>query len=98
MTFCLPLLVAASLVADAAAAKKVPPAPAASGQHVGGGQSVERLTPHVAVTRQGRVLKLDYELLDAHGNKSPTADRDHKPHFRICRDGREIASGNFEYG
>jgi hypothetical protein len=98
MTIYLPLLVAASLIADAAALKKVPPAPAATGRHVSGGQNIESLTPHVAVTRQGRVLKLDYELLDAHGSKSPTADRDHKPHFKICQDGREIASGDFEYG
>ncbi len=98
MTFCLPLLFAASLVADAAVVRKVPPAPAAAGQHVVKAPSVEGWTPHVLVTRQGRVLKLDYELLDAQGNKSPTVDRGHKPHFKIRQDGREIAAGDFEYG
>ena len=98
MTICLPLLFAASLVADTAAVRKTPPAPAAAGQHVVKGPSIESLTPHVLVTRQGRVLKLDYELLDARGVKSPMVDRDHKPRFKICRDGQEIAAGNFEYG
>jgi phosphate-selective porin len=98
MTFCVPLLFVVSLVADVAAAKPAQPAPAATGQHVVKGPSVESLTPHVQVTRHGRVLQMDYELLDAQGNKSPTVDRDHKPHFRICRDGQEIASGDFEYG
>lgn len=98
MTFSLPLLFAAALVADAAAAGKAPPAPAATGQHVAKEPGIESLTPHVLVTRQGRVLKLDYELLDARGNKPPTVDRTHKPRFRICRDGREIASGDFDYG
>jgi hypothetical protein len=98
MTICLPLFLAASLIADAAVAKPAQPAPAAAGQHVVKDPSAESLTPHVQVTRHGRVLQMDYELLDAHGDKSPTIDRDHKPHFRICRDGQEIASGDFEYG
>ncbi len=98
MTFCVPLLFVVSLIADAAAAKPAQPAPAAAGQHITKSPSVESLTPHVQVTRQGRVLRMNYELLDAQGNQSPTVDRDHKPRFRIRRDGQEIASGDFEYG
>jgi hypothetical protein len=98
MTICLPLLVAASLVADAAAARKAPPAPVAAGQHIANAENVKGLTPHVRVTRQGRVLKLDYELLDARGIKPPTVDRDQKPQFKIFRDGQQLAAGDFEYG
>ena len=98
MTICLPLLVAASLVADAAAARKAPPAPVAAGQRITNAELAASLTPHVRVTRQGRVLKLDYELLDARGMKSPPVDRNQKPHFKIYRDGQQIVAGDFEYG
>ena len=98
MTFCLPLFFAAAFVADGAAVTTVPPGPVATGQHVAKEPGIESLTPHVLVTRQGRMLRLDYELLDGQGNKVTPPNRDLKPHFRIRRDGQEIASGDFEYG
>ena len=98
IAFCVPFLLAAPLAADPAAGKHAQPGPAPASQSLRKDQNGESLTPHVQVTRQGRVLKLDYELLDAHGIKSSKVDPQHKPQFKIYQDGREIASGNFEYG
>ena len=95
MTICFPLLVAATLVADAAATGKAPPPPAAAGQHVVNGPNLEGLTPHVLATRQGRVLKLDYELLDATRIKSSTVDRDYKPHFQNLPEWQADRCGRF---
>ena len=95
---CLSFLVAGSLAANAAATGKVPPAPIIVGQHVANAENLKGLTPHVRVTRQGRLLRLDYELLDAGGTKTPPADRNKKPHFEIFREGQQLAAGDFEYG
>jgi hypothetical protein len=57
------------------------------------------LTPQVHVQRAGRLLKLDYQLLDA-------ADRNYvqrnsesdPPRFTVFKDGQPLGSGSFEYG
>jgi hypothetical protein len=97
MTICFPFLVAASLAAGAATGK-VSPAPAAVGQHVAKVENIKALTPHVRVTRQGRLLRLDYELLDAGGKKTVLDVSGPKPHFQVFRDGQQLAAGDFEYG
>lgn len=58
------------------------------------------VTPHVQVTRQGRLLKLDYQLLDANGKPQPiqSPDYSHPPRFTILQGDKELASGSFEYG
>lgn len=60
------------------------------------------LSPTVRVTRQGRYLQLNYELIDAAGrsylqsNRGPA--RSPAPRFSVWVDGREIGSGSFRYG
>jgi hypothetical protein len=59
------------------------------------------LTPQLQATRAGRLLILDYQLLDADGNNCLRQGLDPRPappRFSIRRDGREIDSGDFEYG
>jgi hypothetical protein len=56
------------------------------------------LTPKVRVTRQGPLLKLDYQLLDAGGRNYSNRESVTSPRFTVYKDGREIASGAFEYG
>ncbi len=56
------------------------------------------LTSHVEVTREGRLLKLDYRLVDVAGRQYRDANRTSPPRFAIYQNGREIASGSFEYG
>lgn len=56
------------------------------------------LSPHVDVKRQGRLLKMDYRLADAAGRRCIHADYSSPPSFSVLQDGREIASGSFEYG
>ena len=49
----------------------------------------------------GRLLILNYQLLDADGNNCLRQGLDPRPAppwFSIRQDGREIDSGNFEYG
>jgi hypothetical protein len=70
----------------------------AAGQHVASAEKMKNLTPHVRVTRQGRLLRLDYELLDARGTKTVLDPSGPKPHFEILRDGQQLAAGDFEYG
>ena len=57
----------------------------------------EQPKPTVNVTRNGRVLTLDYELLDTGQGQSGT-DRGHPPRFVVTQDGRETGSGSFQYG
>ncbi len=62
-----------------------------------------KLTPHVQATRAGRLLNLDYQLLDASGQIRTDQllqqwPRNTPPKFTIWQDGREIDSGTFEYG
>jgi len=61
------------------------------------------LTPSVAVKREGRLLKLDYQLLDGDGRKyrrnDPSgSDRSHPPQFAVYQGESLIGSGSFEYG
>jgi hypothetical protein len=56
------------------------------------------LKPTVSVTRQGRLLELDYALLDADGAAYATKDTSNPPRFTVFKDGQEIGSGSFEYG
>jgi hypothetical protein len=55
------------------------------------------------VKRAGRLLKLDYQVLDGDGRKyrrnDPSSnDRSHPPQFAIYQGGCQIGSGTFEYG
>jgi len=66
-------------------------------------QEFERLTPHVQATRAGRLLSLDYQLLDASGKNRvdeliQQRQRNTPPRFTVWQDEREIGSGTFEYG
>jgi len=60
------------------------------------------LTPHVAVTRVGRILTLDYQLLDGSGHnclRQVLQQLGHTPpRLTVSQAGREIVSGTFEYG
>ena len=61
------------------------------------------LKPSVAVKRVGRLLKLDYQLLDGDGrvyrrNDPSGNDRIHQPQFAIYQGESKIGSGTFEYG
>ncbi len=59
------------------------------------------LTPRIQASRAGRLLILNYQLLDADGNNCLRQGLDPRPAppwFSIRQDGREIDSGNFEYG
>jgi hypothetical protein len=68
----------------------------------GGPQADTLLTPHVEVTRVGRVLYLDYQLLSESGRNQVREvlqqGRNTPPRVTVWQDGREIASGTFEYG
>jgi hypothetical protein len=53
----------------------------------------------VDVNRTGRILVLNYALLDAQGERSQEhRDTSTPPQFVICQDGRQIGSGTFSYG
>jgi len=56
------------------------------------------LTPKVSATRQGRLIEIDYELLDACGRSYSARRRANPPTFAVFKDGQEIGSGTFEYG
>jgi hypothetical protein len=58
------------------------------------------LSPQVRVQRAGRLLTLDFDLLDAQGQRhNPGQDRQrHPPTFTVFKDGQPIDSGSFEYG
>lgn len=58
------------------------------------------LSPQVRVQRAGRLLTLDFDLLDAQGQRhNPGQDRrSHPPTFTVFKDGQPIGSGSFEYG
>lgn len=74
--------------------------------HVAAGQSPvvkagAPLTPKVRVKRTGRLLAIDYELVDAAGRTytPDTADRRAQPPtFTVLKNGQTIGSGSFEYG
>lgn len=54
----------------------------------------------VAVKRTGSSLRLDYALTGVGGRQYAQLERDNskRPQFTIRRDGKEVASGSFEYG
>ncbi|MCU0982895.1 MAG: hypothetical protein MUF25_27350 [Pirellulaceae bacterium] len=57
------------------------------------------LTPKVRVKRAGRLLTLDYELVDAAGRRyTPKDHTAASPRFTILKNGQTIGSGSFEYG
>jgi hypothetical protein len=56
------------------------------------------LTSHVDVTHKGRLLNLEYRIVDTAGRRYRSTDRTSPPRFAIYQDGQEIASGSFEYG
>ncbi len=56
------------------------------------------LTTTLLVSRHGRVIHLAYRLLDAEGRMYTKEKRGEPPRFKVLYDGREIASGSFEYG
>jgi hypothetical protein len=60
------------------------------------------LNPSVTVKRSGRLLTMDYVLLDADGRKyrknNPGDDRAHPPQFAVYQGDSQIGSGTFEYG
>lgn len=58
------------------------------------------LTPQIQVERSGRLLKLDFQLVDAAGRGYSPKDEDAvaPPKFTILKNGQTIGSGSFEYG
>jgi hypothetical protein len=58
------------------------------------------LTNSVAITRRGRSLALDYQLVGAGGDayQLGALDRSKPPRFQVRRAGKEIGSGAFEFG
>ena len=54
--------------------------------------------PSLTVKRAGRLLTLDYQLLDADGQKFRNPDRNHPPRFTVYQGDRLVGSGTFEYG
>jgi hypothetical protein len=56
------------------------------------------LKPVVEVSRVGRLLNLDYRLVDASGRSYTPKDRSKPPRFTVHQDGKLIADCPFEYG
>jgi hypothetical protein len=57
------------------------------------------LTSSVTAQRSGRLLKLNYQLLDGDGRKyRGKGDRAHPPQFAVYQGDQQIGSGSFEYG
>ena len=56
------------------------------------------LVPTVKAQRQGRVLRLSYELRGAGGETYTGGDRNKPPTFAIYKGQKQIASGAFEFG
>lgn len=62
---------------------------------VGGGP----LTNSVSISRQGKNLRLNYQLLGAGGvYQLVSQDRSHPPEFTIYQSDKKVASGKFEFG
>jgi hypothetical protein len=55
------------------------------------------LTPQLEASRQGRVLELDYALVDAGGGEYRPEDAD-PPRFTVYNGDQVVGSGAFEYG
>jgi hypothetical protein len=56
------------------------------------------LVPTLKVQRQGRILRLSYELLGVGGEAYTNGDRSKPPTFAVYRGQRKIASDKFEFG
>jgi len=58
------------------------------------------LRSSVTAQRSGRLLKLNYQLLDGDGRKyqRSNGDRGHPPQFAVYQGDCQIGSGSFEYG
>ncbi len=56
------------------------------------------LVPTIKVQRQGRILRLSYDLLGAGGESYTGGDRSKPPTFAVYKGQKQIASGKFEFG
>lgn len=56
------------------------------------------LVPAVRVQRQGRILRLTYELRGVGGEIYTGGDRSKPPTFAVYKGDKQIASGKFEFG
>ena len=56
------------------------------------------LEPQVRIARRGRVLALDYDLVDAQGRLYRGGSDSGPPTFTVYKNGRAIGNGSFEYG
>jgi len=56
------------------------------------------LVPTIKVQRQGRILRLSYELLGAGGETYTGGDRSKPPTFAVYKGQKKIASDKFEFG
>lgn len=58
------------------------------------------LTPQVRVKRRGRLLTLDYDLVDAKGRNyvQRRVENTPPPKFAVSKDGQALGAGSFEYG
>ncbi len=56
------------------------------------------LVPTIKVQREGRILRLSYELRGVGGETYTGGDRNKPPTFAIYKGQKQIASGKFEFG
>jgi len=56
------------------------------------------LVPTLKVQRQGRILRLSYQLLGVGGEAYAGGDRSKPPTFAVYKGKKQIASGQFEFG
>ena len=57
------------------------------------------LTNSVSVSRRGRYLALNYQLVGAGGPyQLVNQDRSHPPEFTVYQGDKKVASGKFEFG
>ena len=63
-------------------------------------QAARPLNHHVQVTRMGRVLKLDYQLIGSDGKEYSLWDINDQSHptFAVFHNGTKIGGGQFEFG
>ena len=56
------------------------------------------LKPHVDVSVVGGALKLGYAVVDREGRQYHGPRLESPPRFAVCKNGKEIGSGTFQYG
>jgi hypothetical protein len=56
------------------------------------------LVPTIKVQRQGRILRLSYDLLGVGGESYTGGDRSTPPTFTVYKGDKQITSGQFEFG